>query len=172
MTSHAKHTYFQACKNPSYQSAPFVTITVSLYSMKKGSQSMTKRRDRLSCRATETQTSHYTWSSWRRLWGQWQNSTFLTHSGKTMYMRQNRKQEVTLFYHAACFSPIKRTFVDAIKINAFASWPGLTVELVNNYLPRTGATIKGHIRQQYKGTKSTRMRQEGPSWLNNHPQRS
>ena len=73
------------------------------------------------------------------------------------------KQELTLFYHAACFSPTKRTFVDAIKGNAFAYWPGLTVELVNKYLPRTEATIKGHIRQQYKGTKSTRMRQEGPS---------
>ena len=61
------------------------------------------------------------------------------------------KQELILFYHAACFSPTKCTFVDAIKRNAFASWPGLTVELVNKYLPRTEATIKGHVRQQYKG---------------------
>ena len=57
------------------------------------------------------------------------------------------KQELTLFYHAACFSPTKRTFVDAIKRNAFASWPGITVDLVNKYLPITEATIKGHIRQ-------------------------
>ena len=47
------------------------------------------------------------------------------------------KQELTLFYHAACFSPTKRTFLDAIKRNAFASWPGLTLELINKYLPRT-----------------------------------
>ena len=46
------------------------------------------------------------------------------------------KQELTLFYHAACFSSIKRAFVDAIKRNAFESWSGLTVELVNKYLPR------------------------------------
>ena len=64
--------------------------------------------------------------------------------------------------HAACFSPTKHTFVDAIKRNAFASWPGLTVELVNKYLPRTEANIKGHIRQQYKGKQSTRMQQEVP----------
>ena len=62
------------------------------------------------------------------------------------------KQELTLFYHAACFSPTKRTFVDTIKRSAFASWPGLTVDLVNKYLQRTESTIKGHIRQQYKGT--------------------
>ena len=61
------------------------------------------------------------------------------------------KQELTLFCHAACFIPIKHTFVDAIKINAFSYWPGLTVELNNKYLTRTKATIKGHIRQQYKG---------------------
>ena len=72
------------------------------------------------------------------------------------------KQELTLFYHAACFSPTKRTFVDTIKRNAFAFWPGHTVELVNKYLPRTEATIKGHIRQQYKGKQSTRMQQEVP----------
>ena len=47
------------------------------------------------------------------------------------------KPDLTLFYRAACFSPTKRTFVGAIERNAFASWPGLTVELVNKYLPRT-----------------------------------
>ena len=72
------------------------------------------------------------------------------------------KQELTLFYHAACFSPTKRTFVDAIKRHAFASWPGLTVELINKYLSRTEATIKGKIRQQYKGKQSTRIQHEVP----------
>ena len=62
------------------------------------------------------------------------------------------KQELILFYHAACFSPTKRTFVEAIKRNSFASCSGLTAELVNKYLPRIEATIKGHIIQHYKGT--------------------
>ena len=79
------------------------------------------------------------------------------------------KQEQTIFYHAACFSPTKRTFVDAIKINAFASCPGLTVELVNNYLPRKEETIKGHIRQHYKGTQSTRLKQEVPIMTQQSP---
>ena len=46
------------------------------------------------------------------------------------------------------------------KRNAFASWPGLTANLVNKYLPKTEANIKGHIRQQYKGTQSTKIKQE------------
>ena len=52
--------------------------------------------------------------------------------------------------------------MDAIKINAFASWPGITVELFNKYLPRTEATIKGHIRKHYKVTQSTRLKHEVP----------
>ena len=70
------------------------------------------------------------------------------------------KQDLILFYHAACFSPTKRTFVEAIKRNAFVSWPGLTDDLVNKYLPKTEATVKGHIRKQYKGTQSTKTKQE------------
>ena len=72
------------------------------------------------------------------------------------------KQDLTLFYRAACFSPTKRTFVDGIKRNAFASWPVLAVELVNKYLQRTEATIKGHIIQHYKDTQSTRLKYEVP----------
>ena len=79
------------------------------------------------------------------------------------------KQELTLFYHAACFSPTKRTFVDAMKRNAFASWPGLTVEIVDKYLPRTEATIKRHIRQQYEGNQSTRIQQEVPIMTQQSP---
>ena len=70
------------------------------------------------------------------------------------------KQELILFYHTACFSPTKFTFLEAIKRNAFASWPGLTDDLVKKYLPKTEATVKGHIRQQYKFTQSTKMKQE------------
>ena len=47
------------------------------------------------------------------------------------------KQDLILFYHAACFIPTKITFVERIKINSFTSWPGLTAELVNKYLPKT-----------------------------------
>ena len=61
------------------------------------------------------------------------------------------KQKLILFYHTTCFSPTKRTFVEATKRNPFESWPGITAELVNKYLPRTEAIIKRKIRQHYKG---------------------
>ena len=65
------------------------------------------------------------------------------------------KQDLILFYHAACFSPSKSTFIKAIKNKAFTTWPGLTAELVAKYLPKTEATVKGHMKQTFKGTNST-----------------
>ena len=70
------------------------------------------------------------------------------------------KLDLILFCHAACFSSTKSTFVAAIKRNALTSWPGLTAGLVNKYLPKTDATVKGHIQQQYKGVQSTKIKQE------------
>ena len=44
------------------------------------------------------------------------------------------KHDIIQFLHAACFSPTKRTFRDAINNNFLLSWPGLTVKAVNKYL--------------------------------------
>lgn len=65
------------------------------------------------------------------------------------------KQDLILFYHAACFSPTENAFIKAIKNNAFTSWPGLTSELAQKYLPKVEASVKDHIKQKYKGTRST-----------------
>ena len=46
-------------------------------------------------------------------------------------------------------------------IGQFATWPGLTVEEVEKYLPcHTPATDKGHMSQQRKGVRSTTKRTE------------
>ena len=50
----------------------------------------------------------------------------ITDTLRAHYVYETKsKQELTLFYHATCFSPTKQTFVDAIKRNDFASWSGL-----------------------------------------------
>ena len=72
------------------------------------------------------------------------------------------KQDLIMFYHAACFSPSKSTFVQAIKRNDFTSWPVLTAELVAKYLPKTEATVKFHIKQKFKGKNSTQPKQLQP----------
>ena len=72
------------------------------------------------------------------------------HTYETQY-----KQDLILFYHAACFSPSKSTFIKTINNKAFTSWSCLTAELVAKYLSKTEATVKGYTKKTFKGTNST-----------------
>ena len=67
-----------------------------------------------------------------------------------------------MFYHAACFSPSKITFIQTMRRNDFTSRHGLTTELVAKYLPKTEATVKGHTKKKIKGTNSTQPKQIQP----------
>ena len=54
------------------------------------------------------------------------------------------------------FFPPKLTLLKAIKNNQLATWPGLTTEAVQKYLPDScPATDKGHMKSQRKGIIST-----------------
>jgi hypothetical protein len=66
------------------------------------------------------------------------------------------KADLVAFLHAACLSPATSTFLGAIKAGYFATWPGLTPELVTQHLPKSIASIKGHLDQQRKNVCSTK----------------
>jgi hypothetical protein len=67
------------------------------------------------------------------------------------------KADLITFLHAACFSPATLTFLQAIKAGYFTTcWPGLTPELVSKHLPKSVASIKGHLDQQHKNVRSTK----------------
>lgn len=66
------------------------------------------------------------------------------------------------FLHAACGSPVPSTWIKAINNGHFATWPGLTAELVRKHLPKSTATIKGHLNQQRKNIRSTQPKPESP----------
>jgi hypothetical protein len=61
------------------------------------------------------------------------------------------------YLHKYCFSPTISSWLAAIKAGFFATWPGLTCELVQKHLPKYDAMVKGHLRQQYKNTRSTQQ---------------
>jgi hypothetical protein len=65
------------------------------------------------------------------------------------------KQQLAVYLHAACFSPAPSTFIKAIKHGYFASWPGLTTDLITKHLPLQVATCKGHLDQEAQGLQST-----------------
>jgi hypothetical protein len=65
-------------------------------------------------------------------------------------------RELIQYLHACCFSPSEATWIYAIRNGHFATWPALTVEAVNKFLPPTStATPLGHLNQKRKNLHST-----------------
>ena len=59
------------------------------------------------------------------------------------------KAELIKYLHQAAYSPEKATWKKAIQNGHFTTWPGLTPEAVEKYLPRhSPATDKGHMSRQ------------------------
>ncbi len=62
-----------------------------------------------------------------------------------------------LWYHASAGFPPKETFVDAVRQGNYATWPKLTVTLINRYFPDLDETIKGHLKGQRQGIRSIKQ---------------
>jgi hypothetical protein len=71
------------------------------------------------------------------------------------------------FLHAACGSPVPSTWITAINNGHFATCPGLTADLACKHLPKSMATVKGHLNQQHQNLRSTKPKPETP--LDNQP---
>ena len=60
------------------------------------------------------------------------------------------------YLHAVYFSPVKHTFLNAIKQNFFLTWTGLTYLLIQKYPVVPQPTILGHIEQKKYSLCSTK----------------
>ena len=59
------------------------------------------------------------------------------------------------FLHGACFSPVKITFLKAIKNKHFTSWPGLDERLIEKILLPSMTTEAGYLNQERQYFQST-----------------
>ena len=62
--------------------------------------------------------------------------------------KKNTHTELAQYLHAACFPPVKSTFLKAIKRQHFKIWPGLTTEVVN-HLPKSVSTVQDHLHLEW-----------------------
>jgi hypothetical protein len=62
------------------------------------------------------------------------------------------------YLHAARFSPVKSTWITAIKNGHFTSWPGLTEHAVEKHLSKSTSTTKGHLNQQRQSARTTKFK--------------
>jgi hypothetical protein len=68
----------------------------------------------------------------------------------------NTTAEHIQFLHAAAFSPVTSTWIDAINNGHFTTWPGLTADAVRKHLPKSFASAQGHLDQSRKNQCSTK----------------
>ena len=87
------------------------------------------------------------------------------HHLNIILRKKETQMNLVRYLHGACFSPVPSTFKKAIKRGFLSSWPGLTTQMVDKYLPPSEATAKGHIRQEAQHLQSTK----GKPRSNTHP---
>jgi hypothetical protein len=76
------------------------------------------------------------------------------------HAHDNINQKYLINYlHAACFSPVKSTWITAIKNRHFTSWPGLTEHAVEKHLSKSTSTTKGHLNQQRQHARSSKVKE-------------
>ena len=78
------------------------------------------------------------------------------HQSANILTADRTKPELSQWYHATLFSPVKQTLILVIKKGYFTTWPCLTIELINKHLPQSMATDKGHMHQIRKNLKFTK----------------
>jgi hypothetical protein len=61
-----------------------------------------------------------------------------------------------LWYHASAGFPPKETFINAVRNGNYATWPKLTVTLINRYFPDSDKIIKRHLEGKHQGIRSTK----------------
>jgi hypothetical protein len=85
---------------------------------------------------------------------------FETKNVQCNHAHDNINQKDLINYlHAACFSPVKSTWITAIKNGHFTSWPGLTEHDVEKHLSKSTSTTKGHLNQQRQHARSTKVKE-------------
>ena len=85
-----------------------------------------------------------------------------THNNQNIHQENStlpttNLQEHIKYLHQCAFSPTTRTWIQAVKKGHFKTWPSVTVEAIQCYLPKSKATTLGHLDQQRKNIQSTKL---------------
>jgi hypothetical protein len=84
---------------------------------------------------------------------------FEKHEVQCNHAHDNNNQKYLINYmHAACFSPVKSTWITAIKNGNFLYWPGLTEHAAEKHFSKSTATTKGHLNQQRQNARTTKIK--------------
>jgi hypothetical protein len=68
------------------------------------------------------------------------------------------EEQLCDYFQRAAGHPVKKTWLAAIKAGEYATWPGLTYELVSNHLYDTEETSMGHLHKRRQNIRSTKIK--------------
>ena len=87
------------------------------------------------------------------------HSTQTIHQANAVLPTANVQEQIE-YLHQCAFSPTPRTWIQVVKKGHFKTWPGVTVNAIQQYLPKSEATTMGHLDQQRKNTQSTKSQED------------
>jgi hypothetical protein len=94
-----------------------------------------------------------------RLWRVDLKKRLETNQVQCNHAHDNGNQKYLINYlHAACFSPVKSTWITAIKNGNFASWLELTEHAVEKHLSKSTSTTKCHSNQQKQNARASKIK--------------
>jgi hypothetical protein len=94
-----------------------------------------------------------------RLWRVDLKKRFETNQVQCHHAHDKSNQKDLINYlHAACFSPVKSTWITATKSGNFTSWPGLTEHAVEKHLSKSTSTTKCDLNQQRQNARTTKVK--------------
>ena len=69
----------------------------------------------------------------------------------------DKKEDIIAFLSQAMWNPVPQTWIKAIHSNFFATWPGLTAELVQKHLKENIETKKEHMQSNRANVRSIKL---------------
>jgi hypothetical protein len=94
-----------------------------------------------------------------RLWRVNLKNIFETNQVQCNHAHDNiNHKDLINYLHAACFIPVKSTWITAIKHANFTSRPGLTEHAVEKHLSKSTSTAKCHLNQQRHNERNTKVK--------------
>ena len=81
-----------------------------------------------------------------------ETNNYKEHEAYGIINSRTTKQQLAKYHHACAFSPAISTWTKAIKKGHFATWPGLTEELVQKYYTPDDEISLGHMKAKKRSS--------------------
>ena len=62
------------------------------------------------------------------------------------YFELPSTEKMIAYFHACTGFPVKSTWISAVKVGNYCTWPGLSIKAVEKYVPKSDEMQQGHAK--------------------------